>query len=70
MISPSRKRSAMTTRERAKITQTTGARVKATGEQSGLGTVVGHYDDDSVFIDWDYGPTLDRWAVDYLRLAA
>ena len=59
----------MTTRERAKITQTTGARVEATVEQSGRGTVVGHYDDDSVFIDWDDGPKLDRWAVTYLRLA-
>ena len=41
------------TRQRRTITQNTGAMVELEGEQ---GKVVGHYNDDIVFVDFGRGP--------------
>lgn len=56
-------------REVYAITQRTGERVVSA--RTGLsGGVVGHYDDDSVYVQIDGEASASRWWVDDLRLAA
>ncbi len=57
-------------REVYAITQRTGARVVTQGREPGLrGTVVGHYDDDSVYVQIDGESSSSRWWTDDLELA-
>ena len=58
----------LTPRERRALTQRTGAQVRTiTPERADeVGTVIGHYDDDSVFVQWADGST-ERWWTDALR---
>lgn len=60
-------------RDRRKITQRTGAKVRSRGEFiAGVGEVIGHYDDDSVYVQWECAPMPygQRWYVADLELVS
>lgn len=48
--------SKLSAKDRRAITQTTGARVFHRGDEDMLGIVVGHYDDDVVYVQFDKDP--------------